>query len=115
MIKEPSKKAKVKSSVCHFDVRRNPIIKVGIMLRKFGFAIGLLSAIIISLLLGLYNENEPLQFIGKVLTNLIFLIVITSIYSLFKGFRDFDFKFGIVSIICLTLLVLEMIINKFLF
>ena len=85
------------------------------MFRKFGFLIGLVCAIIISLLLGLYNENEPIQLIGKVLTNLVFLILITSIYCLFKGFKDFDFKFGIVSITCLILLVFEMIINKFLF
>jgi len=83
------------------------------MLRKFGFVIGLISAIIISLLLGLFDENQPFQIIGSVLTNLIIFIIVTSIYCLFKNFKDFDYKFGMVSLIILILIVLETIINNF--
>ena len=83
------------------------------MLRKFGFVIGLISAIVISLLLGLYDENQPFQIIGTVLTNLIVFIIITSIFCLFKNFKYFDYKFGMVSLIILILIVLETIINNF--
>jgi chromate transport protein ChrA len=82
------------------------------MLRKFGFVIGLLSAIIISFLLGFFDEDQPFQIIGTVLTNLIVFIIVTSIYCLFKSFKEFDYKFGIVSLIFLALIVLEMLINK---
>ena len=84
------------------------------MLRKFGFIIGLICAILISFLLGFFDEDQPFQIIGTVLTNLIVFIIVTSIYCLFKNFKDFDYKFSIVSLVFLVLIVLEMLINKLL-
>lgn len=64
-------------------------------------------------MLGFFDEKEPFQFTGKILTNIIVLIFITSIYSIFKGFKDFDKKFGVTSIIILVLVFIEFIINEF--
>ena len=83
------------------------------MFKKYGFIIGLICAILISLLLGFFDEDQPFQIIGSILTNLIVLIIVTLIYCLFKSFKEFDYKFGIVSLIFLSLIVLEKMINSF--
>lgn len=82
------------------------------MLKKYGFVIGLIVAIIIPFLLGKLDKTQPFQIIGNILAVLVSQMLVTSIYCLFKGYANFDSKFGKTSLVLFVLTLLNLLYFK---